>query len=157
MRRLWREGGTIGLVAANGVADAVRDLIHLHGLRWQARGETGVFADPLYEAFLREAAPALAASGLLRLHELRLGGVRAAVLMVLAGRGAHHYCIGGFDPAHGRLSPSAVLVGAAMAQAAREGAAAFDFLRGAEEYKRTWGACERETGRRVLTPPWREG
>ena len=77
---------------------------------------------------------------------------RIAVLLVLAGPWAHHGYNGGFDPAHARLSPSAILVGLAMRQAAREGAREFDFLRGHEGYKRVWGAEPQPMHRRVLRP-----
>ena len=96
------------------------ELVRLHALRWRERGESGVLADPLLGGFLRDAAPELAGAGLLRLwRSLRAGDDRGA-----AGSGGatvHHYYIGGFDPAYGGLSPSAALIGAAMAQAHARG------------------------------------
>jgi CelD/BcsL family acetyltransferase involved in cellulose biosynthesis len=71
---------------------------------------------------------------------------------VLAGPWAHHGYNGGFDSAHAKLSPSAILVGLAMAQAAREGASQFDFLRGQEGYKAVWGAVPCPMHRRILRP-----
>ena len=152
MRRLGREAGAVELVPTGEAAAATADLVRLHGLRWRDRGEPGVLADPLLRGLLTDTAPELARSDLLRLYRLRIGGEVVAVLMALAGRRAHHYYLSGFDPAHARLSPSATLVGAAMAQAHGEGVPAFDFLRGAEPYKARWGACEHATHRRILTP-----
>jgi CelD/BcsL family acetyltransferase involved in cellulose biosynthesis len=129
------------------VGPAVEDIVRLNALRW---GEDSALADPLLAASLRDAGPALAAAGLLRLHEVRLGGERIAALFVMAGPWAHYGYNGGFDPAHARLSPSAILVGAAMAQAAREGMRAFDFLRGGEGYKSVWGAVPHPMHRRIL-------
>jgi CelD/BcsL family acetyltransferase involved in cellulose biosynthesis len=140
VRRLEREGARLSLAEGGAVPEAVEDLLRLHALRWQARGEEGVLADRLLVAHLRDAAPALDRAGLLRLHQLHLGGERLAVLLAIAGPWAHHYWIGGFDPTFARLSPSSTLIGAAMAQAHREGAGAFDFLRGEEPYKAHWGA-----------------
>jgi CelD/BcsL family acetyltransferase involved in cellulose biosynthesis len=151
IRRLEREGGTLALVPRDQIVPATDDLIRLHTLRWQANGQPGIFADPLLRAFLRDATPALAEAGLLRLHEFRFGQDRAALLLALATRDAHAYYIAGFDPAHARLSPSAALVGTAMTLAHREGASTFDFLRGAEAYKGDWGATPQPTHRRVLT------
>lgn len=153
MRRIGREGGEIELVPQDGVADAMAQLSRLHALRWQARGESGVLADPLLAGLLRDAAPGLATAGLLRLWRLRLGGAALAVLLVLAGGGTHAYYIGGFDPDAARLSPSSALIGAAMAQAVREGAEEFDFLRGVEPYKARWGAAPQPSLHRTL---WRE-
>lgn len=155
LRRLGREGGVAGRVEESEIEDAMDDLVHLHSSRWRARGEAGVLSDPLLCDFLLDAAPALDRAGLLRLYQVRLAEQRIAVLMVLAGQGAHHYYIGGFDPDHAKLSPSAVLIGTAMVQAYQEGAPEFDFLRGAEPYKSDWGARERKMHRRILAPPAR--
>jgi CelD/BcsL family acetyltransferase involved in cellulose biosynthesis len=150
MRRIARDGGAVERLPEAEAAAGMADLARLHGLRWQARGEPGVLADPLLDGFLREAAPELARSGLLRLYRLRLGAETVAVLFALAGRRAHHYYLGGFDPRFGALGPLAALTGWAMGRAEGEGAAEFDFLRGGEPYKRRWGAEERPTIRRVL-------
>lgn len=152
LRRLEREGGTVELAREDEIEPAMADLVRLHGLRWRERGEAGVLADPLLRRFLMKAAPELERAAMLRLWQVRLGGERIAVLMVLAGKRAHHYYIGGFDPAQAKLSASAVLIGAAMQAAHREGAAEFDFLRGAEPYKLRWGARERQRHRRMLVP-----
>jgi CelD/BcsL family acetyltransferase involved in cellulose biosynthesis len=50
--------------------------------------------------------------------------------------------IGGFDPQFSSLSPGSLLIGHAIEQAEAEGAAHFDFLRGAEAYKYRWGAVD---------------
>ncbi|WP_176556382.1 GNAT family N-acetyltransferase [Rubellimicrobium rubrum] len=150
LRQLARLGGSVGLVAPEEVGTAIEDLLRLNALRWGAKG---VLADPLMGAFLREAGPALARAGLLRLHEVRLGAERIAVLMVLAGPWAHHGYNGGFDPAHAKLSPSAMLVGLAMSQADREGVTQFDFLRGHESYKGVWGARPVPMQRRIIRRP----
>ncbi len=150
LRHLERRGGNVGLVPPDEIGPAVEDLLRLNALRW---GAEGVLADPLMTALLREAGPALARANLLRLYEVRLGPDRIAALMVLAGSWAHYGYNGGFDPAYAKLSPSAMLVGVAMAQAAREGVARFDFLRGHESYKSIWGAEPCPMHRRILRPP----
>jgi CelD/BcsL family acetyltransferase involved in cellulose biosynthesis len=147
LRQLDRLGGTVGLVPPEEVGPAVEDIIRLNALRW---GEDSALADPLLAASLRDAGPALAAAGLLRLHEVRLGGERIAALFVMAGPWAHHGYNGGFDPGHAKLSPSAILVGAAMSQASSEGVRVFDFLRGGEGYKSVWGAAPHPMHRRIL-------
>ncbi|HLS19540.1 MAG TPA: GNAT family N-acetyltransferase [Paracoccaceae bacterium] len=150
MRRIEREGGQVELVPAGDTPQAMEALARCHALRWRERGESGMLADPLIARFLPDAAAILARAGVLRLYRLRFGEVTAAALMVLAGHATHAYYIGGFDPAHGRLSPSSALIGFAMRQAAREGAREFDFLRGAEPYKARWGARAQPRWRRVL-------
>ncbi len=129
--------------------------LRLHGARWEARGEAGVLAPDPVQAMHREALPALLRDGLLRLHALRLDEAVVATLLVLAdppGRAErrHYFYLGGFDPAFARLSPGMLLVGHAIEQAAREGAAAVDFLRGREAHKYAWGARDAPTFRRTL-------
>lgn len=149
LRQLDKLGGTAGLASEEEIAPAIEDLIRLNALRW---GEAGVLHDRLLQATLRDAGPALHRAGLLRLHQVILDGERIAALLVLAGPWAHHGYNGGFDPAHAKLSPSAILVGLAMAEAHREGRATFDFLRGGESYKSVWGATPAPMHRRLLWP-----
>jgi CelD/BcsL family acetyltransferase involved in cellulose biosynthesis len=150
MRRIGREGGAVERVPLPDVAQSMAELARLHAMRWKARGEPGVLSDPLLDGFLREAAGELGPAGLLRLYRVRFGTETVAVLLGLAGHAVHHYFLGGFDPRLASLSPSAALVGFAMSEAAREGAAEFDLLRGGEPYKRRWGAEPRPTFRRSL-------
>jgi len=61
-----------------------------------------------------------------------------------------YYYLSGYDPALEKLSIGTLIVAHAIEEAQREGAATFDFLRGAEEYKYTWGAKDRMNKRRQL-------
>ena len=99
--------------------------------------------------------PGLLRSGVLRLHALRLDGAIIATLYALAdrpGRGDRraYFYLGGFDPDCAALSPGALILGHAIEAAVREGAVAFDFLRGQEAYKLRWGARDTPTSCRRL-------
>lgn len=103
---------------------------------------------------LRESSAGLRALGLLRLYGLAIDGRLVATLYGLVDRSPaprrfffHH---GHADPAYGQINPSTLLLGHAVEQAVREGARAFDFLRGRELYKYLWGATDRPTYRRRL-------
>lgn len=148
-RRVEKAGGVI----ARGDAACLDALAELHTRRWRQGGEAGIFADPRMLAWQREALPALEAAGLLRLHVLRIEGRIAAALYLLAARDRAYYYIGGFDPAHAGLSVGTVLLGHAIAEAEREGLRSFDFLRGSETYKYRWGAADRPSHARYLSPP----
>ena len=126
------------------------DLFRLHRLRWESLGERGVLSDPRVQAFHREAAPRLAAAGVLRCYALRIGGEIAAVYYGFLQDGRAYGYLTGFDPAYEFESPGTLLVAHAIAEAVREGARMFDFLRGAEAYKYTWGAVDRWSHRRVF-------
>jgi CelD/BcsL family acetyltransferase involved in cellulose biosynthesis len=129
----------------------------LHTARWSQRGLPGVLADAAVRGCHREAAPLLLAAGLLRLYGLRLAADLIAVLYCLAdppGRRERrcYYYLGGFDPRFAALGPGSLLIAHAIGQAMQEGAAAFDFLRGAEPYKYHWGASDQAMATLRLSP-----
>jgi CelD/BcsL family acetyltransferase involved in cellulose biosynthesis len=130
-------------------------LLRLHRARWAARGEPGVLASGAVQAAHRASLPGLLRSGVLRLHALRLDGAIIAALYALADRPGGgdrrvYYYLGGFDPDRAALSPGALILGHAIEMAVREGAVAFDFLRGQEAYKLRWGARDTPTHCRRL-------
>ena len=152
MHCVERRGGRLERVADEAVDAAVADLQRLHGLRWAERGETGVLVDPLLQRLLADAAPALAAAGMLRLYRLCAEAQTVAVLFALHGDARTCCYLSGFDPAFASLSPVTALIGATLVEAAREGDAALDFLRGDETYKLGWGATAEPRFRRVFVP-----
>jgi CelD/BcsL family acetyltransferase involved in cellulose biosynthesis len=128
-----------------------RDLVRLHGVRWQARGMPGVMADDTVQRFHREVAARMLRLGLLRLYSLRIGGRVASVLYAFAHRQRTYYYLGGFEPQMRNLSPGMLLVGRAIRDAVDEDARWFDFLRGRESYKYDWGAVDQPVFRRWIT------
>jgi CelD/BcsL family acetyltransferase involved in cellulose biosynthesis len=151
-RRRAEQAGTVRFETAtpDRVVPLLDVLFRLHAARWAERGEAGVLADPRVERFHREAAPALARAGLLRLYALHLDDRPIAVLYGLAAKGRAYYYLSGFDPACAALGPGTLIVGHAIETAQREGAREFDFLRGSEAYKYRWGARDRPTWCRTL-------
>jgi CelD/BcsL family acetyltransferase involved in cellulose biosynthesis/glycosyltransferase involved in cell wall biosynthesis len=143
-RRAERDAGArIETAAAADLDGRLDSLFGLHAARWRARGQDGVLASPDVQRFHRDAARRLLAAGLLRMYALRLEGRTAAVFHGFAARDRTSYYLSGFDPAFERFSPGTLVVGHAIEEAAREGAAEFDFLRGGEPYKYRWGARDR--------------
>lgn len=157
LRQYRRRAEAIGPVAFEiGTAAALDGLLTalfaLHEARWRERGGPGVLADPAVRAFHRMAAPRLLACGHLRLVGLRIGGRLAGVFLALTDRRRLHVYIGGFDPGMAAFSPGAMMIGHLIAQAAGEGRQEVDFLRGREAYKYEWGAVDRASWTRTLTP-----
>jgi CelD/BcsL family acetyltransferase involved in cellulose biosynthesis len=123
------------------------DLVRLHTQRWQQSSEPGIFADPRMIAWHREALPELEAAGLLRLCALRRSGETLATAYALsdpvvradqgAGRAEYVY-ITAYSVDHANLRPGTILLALAMEQAANEGVATIDMLRGDEGYKQLW-------------------
>ncbi len=140
-RRLLEAKGGLRLerAAAGEVEPALEDLFRLHGARWAARGERGVLATQPLQAFHRKAASGLASCGVLRLRRLFVDGAVAAALYGMArGRRAFAY-LAGFDPGLAQASPGTLLTAGAIEDSIHEGLASYDFLRGDEPYKSSWG------------------
>jgi CelD/BcsL family acetyltransferase involved in cellulose biosynthesis len=121
------------------------DLIRLHTARWRSQGESGVLADEAVQGMHRECVPCLQRLGLLRMYALSISDRIAAVYYGFLHRGRAYYYLSGIDPAFQHLSIGTLIVGCAIKEAIREGATAFDFLRGQEPYKYLWGAKDEPT------------
>jgi CelD/BcsL family acetyltransferase involved in cellulose biosynthesis len=138
------------MIGPDGLDEALAALFTLHAGRWARAGQAGVLADPKVQAFHRAAAPALMATGLLRLAVVRHGGrIVAALLGFADGRRGYSY-INGVDQdvpgqSFGTLA-FACMIEDALAGGARE----FHFLRGQEGYKYQWGAVDTVTVRRTI-------
>lgn len=147
--RLDRRGDAeVARVEADRAGDFLEELFRLHDARWRSRGEAGVLADETVRRFHRDAIDGLLEAGLLRLYLLRAGDqIAGAYYGFFDDRRAYAY-LGGFDPAFTFESPGTILVGHAIAEASREGATEFHFLRGREPYKYEWGAEDRWNQRR---------
>jgi CelD/BcsL family acetyltransferase involved in cellulose biosynthesis len=126
-------------------------LLDLHRRRWQARDEPGMLSGPL-EPFHREVVRRFQTNGLLRLYALYLDDAPAAAFYGFATPRRTVFYVGGFDPRFERFSPGMLVIAHAIQRALVEGAAEFDFLRGAEAYKYRWGAIDRELYRCNLEP-----
>lgn len=146
-----RNGFSIRPIETGEAQNALDALVKLHRARWSSRGEAGVLADPRAVSFHRRALPELFASGLARLYALSFEGEIAAVYYGLLHRRRAYAYLSGFDPRYQFESPGTLLIGHAILEAQREGAAEFHFLRGDEAYKFEWGAVEHWTYRRVFT------
>lgn len=125
-------------------------LFALHGARWQTRGSPGVLAEDKIRSFHRQAVPALADAGLLRMHVLHRRGMPVAVGYILTAKVRAYDYITGFNPDLAALGLGTVLIGCTIEAAVEEGAREFDFLRGREDYKYRWGAHDRPTFARCL-------
>jgi CelD/BcsL family acetyltransferase involved in cellulose biosynthesis len=127
----------------------------LHGLdeltaflhaRWEGHAEGSALDDPRRRRFHRHVLPRLAAEGRLRLLHLTVDGRTVAVFHGVGGHGWWGYCLAGFDRNWaGRIRLGHLTLAAAIDLAAQEGAAEFDFLKGAHRTKYLWPVRERAT------------
>jgi len=150
-RCLEREGEVQYETATTESLETLLDALYeLHAARWQRRGLPGVLADDVTQSFHREVAWRMLDAGALRMYAVRVDGRIVAVFYGFAHQGTVYYYLSGYDPALEKLSIGNIIVAHAIENAVRDGATTFDFLRGAEEYKYSWGAKDRMNRRRQL-------
>ena len=130
--------------------DLLTALFDLHAARWKRRDLPGVLADDASQSFIATPRVRMLNAGMLRMYATRINDRVVAVFYGFALNGIVYYYLSGYDPDLEKLSIGTILVAHAVEQAVRDGATAFDFLRGAEEYKYAWGATDRMNRRRQL-------
>jgi CelD/BcsL family acetyltransferase involved in cellulose biosynthesis len=159
-RKMDREAGapvSLRLVAEHDdVIDTIDRLGELHQQVRTAQGDRGAFATPQLCEFHRTMAVRLAAAGRLRLHRLDVGDEMAAAICCFRQAGTVSFYTTGYDERWGRYGPGRRVMAAAIRSALEEGATEFDFLRGDEPYKRSWGAEVRHD-LRITRPTTRRG
>jgi CelD/BcsL family acetyltransferase involved in cellulose biosynthesis len=117
-------------------------LIRLHGDRWQKRGELGMVEQNHSAAFLHDVSQRFAAGSRcsLRLFELRWKGEIVAVILGFAWRQRLYSYLSAFLPEYEVLGFGRTLLYESLRAVWREGFTAWEFLRGEEPYKKSWGA-----------------
>lgn len=151
-RRSLARLGDVRVEAASetNLDELLEALYRLHAARWQQRNLPGVLADPTIQQFHREAARGFLGAGALRMYATRVNERIVAVFYGFAHGGTVYYYLSGYEPELEKLSIGTLIVAHALETAVRDGAAEFDFLRGAEEYKYVWGAKDRMNRRRQI-------
>jgi CelD/BcsL family acetyltransferase involved in cellulose biosynthesis len=130
---------------AGEVMSAFETLVHFLSVRWHGHGGS-VLDDPRAERFQRRILPLLLAEGRLRMIRLSADMRPIAVYYGLAAGAWSAYYLAGYDRAWaGRIHLGQITLASAIELAAHDGAAEFDFLKGAERTKYLWPVRERVT------------
>jgi CelD/BcsL family acetyltransferase involved in cellulose biosynthesis len=127
-------------------------VLRFYEARRRDLGQASLLEGEGLRAFHQEVADGFRARGALALYALCLNGSPIASLYGFREKNTLYSYMQGFDPAWAKLSPGVMVVGGAIEDSIRRGARRIDFLRGREPYKYWWGAQERETFRRSLSP-----
>lgn len=141
------------------VADGLTHLFSLHARRWsnaEQGGEVGgggALADPSVQRLHRRFAAELAAGGKLWLATLDIAGKPVAAWYGFAWRDTVYFYQSGRDPSWERHSVGLVLMGVMIRRAIERRFSRFDFLRGADDYKRQWTGAQRTTEELLVFRP----
>ncbi len=129
----------------NQISDFADQLFRLHRLRWAAGTKAGGFGPGAFgsaevESFHRDAFASLLATESLELAMVEIDGQVIAAEYNLKNSTTRFGYQAGIDPAVYDISPGEISLSMAIRHAIATGAKRFDFLRGDEDYKSTWGA-----------------
>ncbi len=144
--------GAVQFSVDNRANPAVLDaLIKLHGARWRKQGESGTIAANRSAAFLRDVAEQLSNKDALRLFSLNWKGQTVAVIFGMAKANVLYGYLSAFDPEWEELGFGRNLLFQSLRYASEHGYDCWNFLRGDEPYKASWGAVPIEKCRLMIT------
>ncbi len=154
LRRYREKAETIAPVsfeaAENADDNLLSRLVELHRERWACSGQSGMIEANGSEKFLRTIATLFAHRGLLRIFTIRFGPrVTAALLAFCYGETVFSY-LSAFDPRDGAFGFGRELLFQSIRYAQEHGYRIWNFLRGDEPYKSSWGAFPVEKRRVII-------
>jgi CelD/BcsL family acetyltransferase involved in cellulose biosynthesis len=115
-------------------------LMRLHAARWQRRGEAGMIEANGSADFLRAVSADFANCDMLRFFTIRYEGQIAALVLTFLYANKIYSYMSAFDPQFEPLGFGRNLLYESMRLCYERGYQAWNFLRGNEPYKRSWGA-----------------
>jgi CelD/BcsL family acetyltransferase involved in cellulose biosynthesis len=131
--------------------ELLQSLIHLHAARWEKRGESGAIAENNSADFLLDIARQFASRNMLRIFTVCFGGNVAALVLTFLYRNTIYSYMSAFDPMHEILGFGRTLLHESFRYAFGNQYRAWNFCRGDEHYKFSWGARPIEKRRLELT------
>ena len=144
VRRYAEKAGKIGPLRFDVERDfnpeTLEALFTLHTARWRTRGESGMVEANHSSDFMRSVACAFARRGVLRLFTLRWCDRPVAVILAFSWRGRLYGYFSAFDPEHEQFGFGRILLSKCIQYAYETGHSHWNFLRGDEPYKKSWGA-----------------
>ena len=145
-RRLKRDGLKVHFVDYSEtpkIAEGMNMLFDLHQKRWKQKGFPSALDDPDVRSFHLDIARLFSKEGWLGLYSLEISGKPAAMLYGFKYRHKFYAYIQGIDPAFLKYSVGNLLISHVMNKCIQDQTEQFDFLRGAEDYKKRWNTMTR--------------
>lgn len=117
----------------------IKTLVELHQKRWTLKGEEGSFvSDSHFAGFLIDVSKAFVEKGWLHFSFMKANNEPISAAICFQYNNRFYYYHSGYDPAYSRFGVGNLLIGHLIEEAIQDGNSIFDFLNGAEAYKRSW-------------------
>ena len=145
-RRLKRDGLKAHFVDYSErpkIAEGMNSLFDLHQKRWKQKGFPSALDDPDVRSFNLDIAKLFSKEGWLGLYSFEISGKPAAMLYGFKYEHKYYAYIQGIDPAYLKYSVGNLLILHVMNKCIQDQITQFDFLRGAEDYKKRWNTMKR--------------
>lgn len=120
--------------------ELLKALIDLHAARWRVSGQPGMIEVNQAAGFLQQVAGELARTDTLRIFSLCMDDRVAAIILALRNPTTIFSYLSAFDPQYEVFGFGRELLAQAIRYAYEQGYRFWDFLRGDEPYKLSWGA-----------------
>lgn len=144
LRRYSERAATQGAVTFHVNSDAndelLKSLIRLHAARWERRGESGTIAENNSADFLVDVAGHFASRDQLRIFAVCFGENVAALVLTFLHHNTVYSYMSAFDPEHEILGFGRALLYESIRYSFEQQYRAWNFCRGEEHYKFSWGA-----------------
>jgi CelD/BcsL family acetyltransferase involved in cellulose biosynthesis len=134
-------------------AEAMKIFFDLHQKRWTTKGLPGAFIDQRTTDFHLDIAERFSRKGWLGLFQLRLSGLPAAARYGFKYKSKYYAYLSGFDPRFSEFGVGNLLISFVVAECINKNISEFDFMRGAEEYKKHWNTFTRWNHQALLVRP----
>ncbi len=136
--------------------DLLETLIQLHQRRWNADGQPGSFADPVFTEFVRQATRDFCRRGRLYLPTLTMDGRSIGSELHFVGGDGRLYCYSsGYDIDAAELEPGRILSASTLKHLYEAKLKGIDYLRGDEPYKKRMAATPARVFHfRAVAPTW---
>jgi len=121
-------------------AALLHSVIQLHTARWEAKGEPGMIAANHAAEFLCDVGLLFADRGMVRVFTIHFQGQTAALNLAFLFRNTVFAYMSAFDPQHEHFGFGRKLLHDAIKHCYESGVAYWNFMRGDEPYKFSWGA-----------------
>lgn len=130
----------------------------LHARRWRGQYTSTPFSSlPAAGRFYAQAAPRMAARGLLELSYVELDGWMLAFSLNFRHGKRLYYYLPAFEPEYARYAPATELLAHLIERSYEDGIEELDLMLGDEAYKSQWASGTRGTTRLVLAAPGPRG